>query len=385
MGKKKAKHGRKFNQKMKPYLVYDFLLRNTDEDHVVDASDIIAYLKDLGITAERRSIYSDIAEMNKILYLLDVRDSEEESFTDPENMTKIGKVDKLFNSKNKEDFEYLKNIKYDKNKMGFYVDTRKYDTDDIRLICECIYNSRSITEHKAQNLVEIMKQFISVYEADEIRHNELVTDRIRTLNKNTLYNLSSIRMAMSTSVYGEKHTPEKISFLYLKHSIKNLEELTERKKGSRYIVSPYKIIINDGYYYLLAFDDHFQRMRTYRIDRMNKVKCLGEERDGKEEFEKIDLKEYVLRTFSMFTGEKKRVKIQFTNDLLDTVVDRFGIGTNNIYKEIDKNHFCISTKVEVSNQFFGWICGFKKKAIILEPREVVDSFVEFINGIKEKY
>ena len=70
MGKKKAKHGRKFNQKMKPYLVYDFLLRNTDEDHVVDANDIIAYLSELGITAERRSIYSDIAEMNKILYLL---------------------------------------------------------------------------------------------------------------------------------------------------------------------------------------------------------------------------------------------------------------------------------------------------------------------------
>lgn len=384
MGKKEAKHGRKFNQKMKPYLVYDFLLRNTDEDHVVDAGEIIAYLSELGITAERRSIYSDIAEMNKILYLLDERDSEIKNNVHPKYRTKIDKVDKLFNSKNKEDVEYFKNIKYDKNKMGFYVETRKYDTDDIRLICECIYNSRSITEHKAQKLVEIMKQFISVYEADEIRHKELVTDRIRTLNKKTLYNLSTIRMAMSERVDGEKHTPEKISFLYLKHSIKNLGELTERKKGARYIVSPHKIIINDGFYYLLAFDDHFQQMRTYRIDRMNKVKCLGEEIDGKDEFNKIDLDKYILRTFSMFTGEKKRVKIQFTNDLLDTVVDRFGL-EKNIYKEIDKNHFSISTKVEVSNQFFGWICGFKKKAIILEPQEVVDSFVDFINDIKEKY
>ena len=37
-------HGKKPNQKLKPYLVQQYLLKNTDEDHLVDAADIIAFL-----------------------------------------------------------------------------------------------------------------------------------------------------------------------------------------------------------------------------------------------------------------------------------------------------------------------------------------------------
>ena len=56
--------GRQFNQKMKPVIVLSYLRRNTDEDHVSSAKDIIDYLRnDCGITADRRSIYSDIAEI----------------------------------------------------------------------------------------------------------------------------------------------------------------------------------------------------------------------------------------------------------------------------------------------------------------------------------
>ena len=36
-------HGKKPNQKLKPYLVQQYLLKNTDEDHLVDAADIIAF------------------------------------------------------------------------------------------------------------------------------------------------------------------------------------------------------------------------------------------------------------------------------------------------------------------------------------------------------
>ena len=59
-------HGKKANQKMKPYIVLQYLMKHTDENHVASAYDIIAYLESLGITAERRSIYTDIDEINKI-------------------------------------------------------------------------------------------------------------------------------------------------------------------------------------------------------------------------------------------------------------------------------------------------------------------------------
>ena len=50
-----AQHGKKPNQKLKPYLVQQYLLKNTDEDHVASAYKIVDFLELCGIPAERRS------------------------------------------------------------------------------------------------------------------------------------------------------------------------------------------------------------------------------------------------------------------------------------------------------------------------------------------
>ena len=39
----------------------------------------------------------------------------------------------------------------------------------------------------------------------------------------------------------------------------------ERRHGERYAVSPYALIINEGNYYLLAFDDKRQKMMWMKI------------------------------------------------------------------------------------------------------------------------
>ena len=45
----------------------------------------------------------------------------------------------------------------------------------------------------------------------------------------------------------------------------------ERRRGETYTVSPFQLIINDGNYYLLAYDAQKQGMRTYRVARMKNV------------------------------------------------------------------------------------------------------------------
>ena len=47
-----------------------------------------------------------------------------------------------------------------------------------------------------------------------------------------------------------------------------------------------------------------------------------------------------------------------------TVIDRFG--TKGVaYSKLDETHFTVSVEVEISEQFFSWICGFGNKAKIL--------------------
>ena len=125
-------------------------------------------------------------------------------------------------------------------------------------------------------------------------------------------------------------------------------------------------------------------MRTYRVDRMKDVRFTGEPREGAEAFAAIDLKSYTKRVFSMFGGKQERVVIRFINPLLDAVVDRFGNDKGSVwYEKLDDTHFTVSTQVEISDQFFGWVLGFGKKAKILEPPAVVDQFAAYLDKVVE--
>ena len=49
------------NQKLKIIYLIEILTKYTDENHLLNASQIISKLDEYGIKAERKSIYSDIA------------------------------------------------------------------------------------------------------------------------------------------------------------------------------------------------------------------------------------------------------------------------------------------------------------------------------------
>ncbi len=70
--KVKGSNGIKQNQKMKPFLTYHILTKKTDEEHTMTADEIAADLEvDFEVAAERRSIYTDIAEINKMLVAIE--------------------------------------------------------------------------------------------------------------------------------------------------------------------------------------------------------------------------------------------------------------------------------------------------------------------------
>ena len=180
-----------------------------------------------------------------------------------------------------------------------------------------------------------------------------------------------------------KHIPEKISFNYLRYSINDNMTQQVTRKGERYIVSPYQLLINDGNYYLLAYDGDRQKMMTYRVDRMKKVCTIGEKRDGEKEFEKINLETYTQSVFDMFAGQKQRVKMRFIASLLDTMIDRFG-KKGVYYGKVGEHHCRISVDVEVSPLFFAWVCGFGG-SVIIETPDVAEAYLKHLEKIRKTY
>ena len=113
------------------------------------------------------------------------------------------------------------------------------------------------------------------------------------------------------------------------------------------------------------------------------IRFTGEPRDGEEAFKQIDLKIYAKRVFSMYGGEQRLVEIRFINPLLDAVVDRFGTKDAR-YAVVDSSHFMVVTDVEVSDQFFSWLCGFGKKVKVETP-DVAEAYAEHLAKITKMY
>ena len=355
--------GKKHNQKMKPFLVYQYLMKHSDEEHPVSAPNIVAYLQEIcGIYAERRSIYTDIEEINKALLMI-------------ENGINITESEEMIAA---DTYDEDKMIIYDSHKKGFYVQRRNYDLYDMRLLAECIYSAKFLEVNQAKRLADIVCEFVSEAQAEQITHDSFLTDRVKTHNKDVINNIAVINEAM------HKSSNKKISFKYLKYSISDLSQQVERRHGAKYTVSPFALLINDGNYYLLAFDDYAQDLRTYRVDRMKNVSMLNQPREGHKVFAKVNMKSYTQRVFSMFGGKPEKLTIRFINPLLDAAVERFG--TKGVqYSKVDSTHFTVTTQVEISDQFYGWICGFGNKAKILLPESAVSGFSQYLDKIRNLY
>ena len=363
------KSGKRPHQKYKSFAVLQYLLKNSDEDHVVSAKAIVEDIADeFGIEAERRSVYEDIKEINRVLLMLDKGCTIEEA------------VELLENDRS----DKLKAIVYDEHRKGFYVRRRSVNFYDLRLMAECIYASKFINEGHAKRLVNTICSFGSDYYGDQIRHDAFLVDRVKTNSKTVLRNISIIRSAMSPTKDGAAHTPEKIRFKYLQHSINDVKNEVERRQGKPYIVNPFCLMINEGNYYLLTIDDKTKKPRPYRVDRMKYVEPTGIERECEEEFKKIDMKVFARRTFSMFSGNTTLVEIHFLFLLLDTMVERFG--TEGVtYSKIDDKFYSLSAFVDVSEQFYGWLLGFGRRVKLVGNEEAVKKFNAYLTKIYKEY
>lgn len=361
--------GRKYDQRMKAFWVYQCLLKKTDENHFMSATQICDELyKRFGVTAERRSVCKDIQELNKILLASasgkTLEEAEETLLDDEEE----------------------KFIKYDKNKKGFYVSRRDFDFYDLRLLAECVYSARFLDKDRANILVNAICNLATDEQAKRIKHDVTLIDRTRANNKEILNSISVLSDAISKEIDGQPHEPEKVSFEYLHYEIDDVKSQKPRRKNKKTTVSPYYLVIDNGNYYLVGFNG--KQEKQYRVDRMRNVTLSGEPREGAEHFNDVDIKEYLRQTFSMYRGKTERVTIRFVPDLLDTMIDRFGNDRNVIYgKEIDngKNYCTVTTQVNTSPQFYGWLLGLGKGAVLTSPPEVVQKFVDYIDKIRTKY
>lgn len=321
-------------QKLKLLYIMDYLMEYTDEKHSVTTQEIIAFLAANGISAERKSIYSDIDLL--IEYGLDI-------------------------------------IRTKERPQGYRLLSRQFELAELKLLVDVVQSSKFITSKKSRELIGKLEKLCSKRDARQLHRQVEVTGRAKTVNENIYYNVDQIYSAISEN--------KKVSFQYFDWNAK--KEMQIRKEGAYYEVSPWLLTWDDDNYYLIAYDTESGIMKHYRVDKMLHIKPAEAKREGKEIFEKFDIAAFSKMTFGMFAGEEETVTLLCENRLTGVMVDRFG--TEVTMRSADENYIQARVNVAVSRTFFGWLTGFGKAVRIVGPEKTVVAYKEYLQEILEQY
>jgi len=322
------------DKRKKLLYILQYLLENTDENNYANASDIIEHLQnEYNIPVERKTIYADIRLLKE--------------YGD----------------------EFGLEIEDKKSTKGYRILQREFELDELHLIIDCIQATKFITQRKAKELTDKLKTLTSRHNRRTLDRRAFVDNRIRNMNDRAFSGVDNIHAAIAED--------RKITFRYFNFNLKKEKEYNKKS----YVASPYAVLWNDGQCYLLAFESG--KMKHFRIDKMDTVKQLDEKRDGKGEYRAMNLSERSTRIFSMYGGKEERVTLRFSNHLVGVVIDRFGKDLMLIPD--GGKHFTISVTVEVSPQFFGWLCGLGKGVRLVSPALVVEQLQDYIKGIAALY
>lgn len=156
-----------------------------------------------------------------------------------------------------------------------------------------------------------------------------------------------------------------------------------RHDGQFYEVSPWALTWDNENYYLVGYDAQTEKIKHYRVDKMRKLTIMEDKREGKEYFKQFNLAAYVKKNFGMFGGEEENVRMQFSNELVGVVIDRFG--KDIIISPTDNEHFTVNVNVAISSQFFGWVFALGTGVKILSPSSVIERMKQEVDALHKLY
>jgi len=311
------------------------MVNNTDDEHAVTLQDIKNALEYYEITADRKSLYDDL------------------------NVLRDMGIDILGEQRGRSYY--------------YHVGKKKFELAELKLLVDAIQSSKFITVKKSHELIKKLESFASRYEASQLQRQVVVAGRIKTMNECIYYNVDAIHSAIATN--------HKIRFQYFQWNIKKQMEL--RHDGQFYEVSPWALTWDDENYYLVGYDAQAEKIKHYRVDKMRKLTIMDDKREGKEYFKQFNLAAYAKKNFGMFGGEEENVRMEFSNDLVGVVIDRFGKDV--IISPVDDEHFIVNVNVAISSQFFGWVFALGTGVKILGPSNVVERMKQEVDALHKLY
>nr|MBQ6241341.1 WYL domain-containing protein [Lachnospiraceae bacterium] len=322
------------NGKYRPFYIAKLLEELTDEDHYLTTVQISNLLEErYGITSYRQTITKDMEILRTVGMDIDCIPSTQNRY-------------RLL--------------------------SRRFDDAELKLLIDAVASSKFISKKKSEVLAGKLASLSSSFRADELKRNISVESRVKSENELTLLIIDAINEAINKG--------KQIRFQYFHYNAHKRPE--EKWKGYWYHTSPYRLIWNGDYYYVVCWNDKYGNISTFRIDRMLSRPEIMEE-DVAPMPKRVNIDKLINTVFRMYAVNAERVPVELLcdNSIMDAMIDRFGKNVKT--KAVDETHFLAVPSVPVNDVFFGWIFGFGGKVKIVSPETVKEKYAAMVKNAVE--
>lgn len=303
------------------------LEKYTDEDHQLTTSELSSLLeKEYGLTVHRITFKKDIEALQAMGYdIVETRSSQ--------------------------------------NK--YFLGSREFELPELKLLIDAVESSKFITSTKSKELIEKIHNLTSIHQVEKLKRNNYVVKNVKPNNEQIYYIVDAINDAINAS--------KQISFQYYDYT--GLKKKVLKNKGEIYKLSPYHLVWNGDYYYVLGYSEKREKVISFRVDRIANVPNILE-KDNIPMPKDFDLNEFTKSVFFMYGGDKVQVNLRCENGLMKTIIDRFGEDVTTL--AYDMKSFRVVVDVEASPTFYGWVFGFGGRIEILGPKNIKEEFEQMV-------
>lgn len=298
--------------------LFQFLYRNTDEMNPASVADILRFWELQGICSERKQVYKDIALLQD--FGVDV-------------------------------------IRIKSTQNHYFIGNRLFELPELKLLVDAVESSRFITSKKSGDLIRKLGQLTSNTQAEQLDRHIYMDGMPKPSNEEIYYIVDTIQSSIQSN--------QQISFQYYEYL--PTKEKVLKHQGYRYQFTPYALIWNRDHYYVVGWSEKHMKLSQFRVDRMTSVEMMDQPGHQLLGFEPA---EYVQKVFGMYPDDLQMVTLFCENDVMRSIIDRFGEGVRT--EVVDDDHFQAIVEVAPSPPFFGWIFTFAGKIRILKPDNVLE-------------
>ena len=259
---------------------------------------------------------------------------------------------------------------------GYYLLEREFDDVELRMLIDSVLFAKFLTQKQAKTLIEKLKSIGNKYFSAKVNHIINLPELRHGYNKQLMYVLDTINEAIS------QH--KKISFVYNQYGS---DFKLHPKREEKYIVNPYQMVANNGFYYLIGNYDKYDDISHYRLDKMTCVEMLTEKVKQQNQVmgleQGLNLPKHMAEHIYMFSGGSVTINMLVDETIIGELVDWFG---NDFYVIKKRQNNQVLVRLRCNEQaFFYWTLQYGPYVEVLEPVSLRRKIAEAVSEMNEKY